>query len=259
MNGLIIYRPDGTKHRASDAEQKKHDQWAEDEYYRDIYEKCLSVWDLKRERRMLKRFKEKGFIPAKTRSVYGWRAGTMKAASLFRWESWIHHTDKNGDDIPPLLDWKDWDPIAFGEGTMWRLFPRLRFSNTEVFDVWVIAKTKTGKIRRRLIKQGFKSLCDPHHRKGERSCPCGNCKQGGACGRESCAYCWAGENLNLKDNETIRIERREVPMTKVDDPAGVNPHGHQSASAQDLGEDQRRMFSLTSTPWSYKKGNSKWR
>jgi hypothetical protein len=242
-NGLIIYTPDGGKHRASDEEQRKFNEWEkreEEAYIQQFYEDCRNA---KATKKMLKGFKDKGFIQTRTRGTYAWKSHEEKAASLFRFASWIALTDKDGNVIPPALDWKQWDfePIAPNEGTYWMLMPRLRWTGIEVYDVWVITKLKSGRKRRKLVKADFKSLCESRE-----------------CERESCAYCWAGNNLTLREGEEIQIKRREG-NPKVNDPAGVSPHGRQNSKAQDLGEDQRQLFALTSTQRFYKGETNEWK
>lgn len=74
------------------------------------------------------------------------------------------------------------------------------------------------------------------------------------CEKESCALCWAVHKLEIGENESIKIVRREGKL-KVVDPAGVNPKGAQ-AKGQDMDEDQRAPYGLTSTLGSFKKGAS---
>lgn len=239
MNGLIIYGPDGTSHRASDTEQAAFDGWSKKRESELLVRLALRIADAVATAKMHKAFRDKGLVQPHTRSTFAWRM-RERPYSAVRFESFVARKDKYGNIIPPMLDWKDWDFAAPGEGTTWRLSPRLRISNIEVFDVWVVTQLPSGKKRRKLMRADFKSMCESAH-----------------CERESCALCWAGRTLMLKDNEIIKIERREGKLNVVD-PSGVNPHGKQNSKAQDMGEDQRAPYQLTSTIHAHKKGASEW-
>lgn len=241
MNGLIIYRTwDDSRHRATDAEQAAHDAWVERERDDLLDRMCRDYKDWLAEKQMLKNFRAKGLIPTHTRGTFAWRM-SRRPYSAVRFESYIPRIDKlTGAEIPPTAPWLDWDYAPVGEATWWRLVPRLKWTGLEVYDVWVVTTLPTGRKRRKLVRDSMSSLCDS-----------------GECKRQTCAYCWAGEHLNLEENQTIKIERR-TGKVKVDDPSGISAKGKQNQKAQAMGEDQRAMHAMTSTQRHHKKGVSEW-
>lgn len=235
--GLIIFGPDGEPaRRATPAEQAAFDAAEKERKDFELYRMVCEMHDAKADQKMYKALKAKGLQHSKTRSMFAWRL-RHRAHSAVKFESYSTREDKYGNPIPASAPWNDFDYAPPGEGTLWRLVPRLRITDLEVFDVWVIRQAK-GRKRRRCVEKGFKRNC------GDVSC-----------GSMECAVCWAVENVETKDNETIKVMRRDG-NPKVTDSAGVHPKGARNAHAQDLGDDQRGPFQLTSTIHARKEGAS---
>lgn len=235
--GLIIYGPDGEPgRRATPQEQELFDQQIKEQESDMLRRICSNIVDLKATHQMHKAFRAKGLQHSHTRSVLAWRMRN-RPYSAVRFQSFSERDDKNGQPIPASADWKDWDYAPHGEGTLWKLMPQLRYTNLELYDVWVVKLSSTNRKRRRLMREGFTRTCD-----------------NAECGKETCALCWAVQKLEIGENESIKIVRREGKL-KVDDPAGVNPKGAQG-TGQDMGEDQRAPYGLTSTIHAHKKGAS---
>lgn len=237
--GLVIFGPDNEPgRRATPAEQARFDA---DQKVMDsdtLLRICLRLHSARGDKQLHQALKAKGLQQSKTRSTLAWKMRNRRE-SAEKFESFSERTAKDGSVIPPSADFKDWDYAPVGEGTLWRTVPRLTYKDLELFDVWIVRVAANGRKRRRCVEKGFKRSC------GE-----------GTCERVSCAMCWAIESLDVKNNETIVVKRREGNNPKVIDPSGVHPKGARNASAQDMGEDQRAPFGLTSTQQDHKQGAS---
>lgn len=236
-NGLVVFDPNGEKHRASPVEQAQFDADVKARKHDELMQMLAALDDHKLDKKMYKGFRAKGLQQSKTRSVYAWRMRERRNTAE-KFESFSARTDKYGNQIPPQADMRDWDYAPPGEGTLFRLMPRTRIADLEVFDVWVVRVAK-GRKRKRCLRKDFKRNC------GE-----------GKCGKSTCAMCWAIEKAQVRDDETIVVMRRDGPHPRVVDSSGVHPKGARSSKAQDLGEDQKGPFQLTSSLYSHKKGAS---
>lgn len=235
--GLIVFGPDGQKHRASPVEQAAFDAEQAARQKHDLAEMLKALDDHKRDKVMYKELRAKGLQQPKTRGSFAYRM-RHRSHSAVKFESYSERVDKYGTKIPPQADIKDWDYCPPGEGTLWRLKPVTRVKDFDVFDVgvvWFDGKRK----RKRWICANFKR----------------NCAEG-TCGKDSCAMCWAIEHMPVKENETIITRRRDGPNPRVVDSSGVHPKGARSAKAKDMGLDQRSIFHLTSSQLSHKEGAS---
>lgn len=235
---LTIFGPDGSKRLATASEQAREDARVAAEPMEHYLAQLRALQDYKATQKMLKGFRDKGLEPSRTRSGFAHRMRENPGAAV-RFESWIARRDKDGVLIPPTLDWKDWDPIAHGEGTTYRFTPRTRLKDAELFDVWAERPGKGRRKQRRLIRRGFKQNC------GE-----------GECGRMVCAMCWAIAHADVTGEEAIRVKSTLGDNIKVVDPSGVNPKGLRKSRTKDLDEDQRARFALTSTIHHHKEGAS---
>ena len=175
-------------------------------------------------RQRISKGRRNGLSRTKTRSTFAWRAASGSTGALEKVD---------------LISGFDYAPV--GESTLQRFFPRLSLRNSVEWQACIRRQGKR-KVFIRTIQTGFKRACS-----------------NGECDKSNCAKCWALANLNPKGDWEIYL--RQVPTTgkaKIVDPAGVDPHGRRSGSAQAMGEDQRAMHRMTSTIHSYKSGSASW-
>jgi hypothetical protein len=187
----------------------------------------VAIREEKHTRAWLRRVRARGLTPTRTRSSYNWQTREQKASN----PSVLRRADLTN----PLT----WSFVSPGEPAPfnWDIIPRMVYVGMEKFDVYVV-EHRGERTREKLVAPGFSRDCN-----------------GEDCGKMVCAGCWAIAHAAVGPDDVIHIRRVPSPTYKVNDPSGVHPKGLIHSGRQDMGEDQKGLFALTSAQGQSKVGS----
>ena len=229
---LIIIGADGKPHKATPEELRLHEEAEAQRQSDGIMRHLRDMADLKADRVWLKKMSKADKTPKHTRSSYAVALATGRAG--YRRPLTLEELTGPIGAMPMALA---------SESSLTTFQPRLKYSDFTRYDVTVVYRDKLKRKRTRMVRRDFKQCCEE-----------------ATCKKKSCARCWAIWICDeIKPNEVIRIVERIIPtQQKVSDPSGVNPQGARKTKAQDMSDEQRAPYRLTSTIHSQKPGASDW-